>query len=443
VVVSAALDPVEPPAEDPGDPADPVEPVAVAALIPILITDLPDTGSTDAGVAPSDTASLADSADTALPHTGGWTDGWTDLLARSDALSDTANTDIWGADSGLPLPTGDVDVYTFEVGESGAYSVHYSGPSALVQSEVGGGAGAEVSFSAGAEPGSYVTIRVAGTGELGAYELAIVGEDPNDTRFLVGAYTGRSWDDRGLLAGGTTVPAFTLDEDFVWRGAYEITFLRTVDGTAEQDAENSIPLPEVNESPDQVTLWASNAARLGTRPAGSWFSSAPVRVEPTGYLRLKADPLLVNALAPEVVGQVQDELETNHPAFDDAGGLAPADPGTFQDLGALSGAGFVDYVNGVSDFAGDGAGADDDRYRFTAGAAFSLSASLEWEGGADIDWYLFDSAGELVDLGATSANPELGDGAALVSGETYYLVVVPYEGAANTSVPYTLRFEGQ
>ncbi len=80
---------------------------------------------------------------------------------------------------------------------------------------------------------------------------------------------------------------------------------------------------------------------------------------------------------------------------------------------------------------------DDDYFWFDVTAAGNVNISLAIGGSADLDWYLYNSAGTQVARGYTTANPEVGSYNASVG--RYYLRVDGYLGATSN---YTVTVTG-
>ncbi|MFO7609473.1 MAG: S8 family serine peptidase [Candidatus Krumholzibacteriia bacterium] len=80
---------------------------------------------------------------------------------------------------------------------------------------------------------------------------------------------------------------------------------------------------------------------------------------------------------------------------------------------------------------------DDDYFWFDVGTAGNVNISLAIGSGADLDWYLYNSAGTQVARGYTTANPEVGSYNAAAG--RYYLRVDGYLGATSS---YTVTVTG-
>ena len=83
------------------------------------------------------------------------------------------------------------------------------------------------------------------------------------------------------------------------------------------------------------------------------------------------------------------------------------------------------------------ASTDDDYFWFDITTAGNINISLAIGGSADLDWYLYNSAGTQVDRGYTTSNPEAGSYTAAVG--RYYLRVDGYRGAVSS---YTVSVTG-
>jgi subtilisin family serine protease/uncharacterized protein YdeI (BOF family) len=80
---------------------------------------------------------------------------------------------------------------------------------------------------------------------------------------------------------------------------------------------------------------------------------------------------------------------------------------------------------------------DDDYFWFDVDTAGNINISVAIGSSADLDWYLYNSAGTQVDRGYTTANPEAGSYTAAVG--RYYVRVDGYNGATSS---YTLTVDG-
>ncbi|MBN2801330.1 MAG: hypothetical protein JXX28_19470 [Deltaproteobacteria bacterium] len=324
--------------------------------------------------------------------------------------------------------------------------------------------GGEADLSFEAVKGTPYGLRVGGAVGAGEqpYQLVLMGQDPSEAGLKVGAYLpgdGGAFDAtaRGNPVGGTTVGPLTLQEDLSWTGSWELYLLRQVVTTQPED-EAANPVTTVDEALSEVYLLAGDFGRLdGSLKAGTWYSSAsvsmsltgaPLTDEYTGASYLPAEtPLVLDAFAPLVIGWEADEEEPNDVPVDSANfEVDVSDANLAQDLGALSGPGFVDILRGSSPIETDAGGwvHDVDAFRFTVPVAEEIFFTLEWSDDTmDLDLALVDSSGEWLDHGATSAKPEVNawGGAVLEPGEDYFLVVLGYIGTPATDPTWELSLE--
>ena len=151
-----------------------------------------------------------------------------------------------------------------------------------------------------------------------------------------------------------------------------------------------------------------------------------------------------DARAPVVIGLELVEIEPNE-GFVDVGTFElDVTNATPQDLGMLSGPGFVDFLTGEIFIFDDATGFvhDSDTFTFTVPASELLYFELGWDGDADIDVIFFDSEGVALDWAASLENPEVSGGYwEFVPDETYYLSVLGYAGTADVANPWELKME--
>ena len=158
-----------------------------------------------------------------------------------------------------------------------------------------------------------------------------------------------------------------------------------------------------------------------------------------------ASPLVLDEYISAVVGFTYEEQEPNELSVDaDGEWITPVDPAEANDLGVLSGPGFVDIITGSTSFysADYGYIHDDDAFVFELPSTLQVNFVLGWEGDADIDVYLIDEEAEIWEYGASYDNPELGGGYYdLKPSKKYFLSVLGYLGPDGEDVPYELKIE--
>lgn len=95
-------------------------------------------------------------------------------------------------------------------------------------------------------------------------------------------------------------------------------------------------------------------------------------------------------------------------------------------------------VNGkICGETGTDSAAEADWFKVTVADGQNITVSLAWPGTGDLDVYVLDAEGMIVDDAATTANPEEVVITAPGAG-TYFVAVTSYEGAPTDAVDYTL-----
>lgn len=319
-----------------------------------------------------------------------------------------------------------------------------------------------------------------GTGPVG-YKIAILGDHPDTARVLVGAYTNDDPEDRGELLGGTNAKPFTAD-GYAFESWYEMLFLRDFATDEEGDVVT------LDEDIPSAYVFAGNWANLAQGlPAGTWHSRTPVEVdlknpgprervgtpptpeepsdtgaaagddyetyplirdEPT-YPTVRADQILVvDRYATAVIGQTWEVVEPNDTNLTDALQYGDAfDPTSAQDLGILSGPGFVDeIVGGAMRDNGDGYWTgENDSFKFQVPEPLLLNFNLSWSNpDYDLDIVLIDAEGNTLDQGFYGF-PEIPEvGTEVLQPDTdYFLGVLLWigPGVSGEEVPYDLTLE--
>jgi hypothetical protein len=306
--------------------------------------------------------------------------------------------------------------------------------------------------------------------EIGAYTLWLSGNSPALGQVLVGAYSPFEEDflGRGDPLGGAAVDGWILDEETrTWTGSYRMRYLRSV----VKDGDESDANVTVVEGADEVWLVAGDFQSLNQGlPAGTLFNSAPVPVELGGAnqgdedscldpveaeegevpdpfwnlitCHLKADVVVMDSLAPKVIGWVLEDLEPNDVSISDETYLiAEAELENAQVAPAPSGLGFVDQIVGVYDLT-DGEselwGANGtDVFAITPTEDIDVAITFSWADAAtDLDLMVYgplDGEFNYVAFAATVANPETATFSEwylphMTAGETYYIAVLGYSG---------------
>lgn len=323
----------------------------------------------------------------------------------------------------------------------------------------------ETTFN-GVEKGVRYGLHVAGvdgSGEAG-YTAVIAGQHPDDAGVKAGAFMpaegGGAPDitDKGNPVAGGTVTGFELQEDHSYVGAYEMYLVREVIKTEVEDPEDTADGMAtevlVDEALTEAYIYAVDAATLNALPAGTWFNSEPAQVDLTatpatdeeGLEYLTADAVTLDDFSPLVIGWEMDETEPNDVPVDLSLNLDLSDPSLAQDIGLLSGPGFVDFLRGTSPFETDEPGFlhDVDAFKFQVPTTQEIFFTLDWDDdGADIDIAMVDGDGAFYDHGATANKPETNawGGAILEPEVDYFFVVLGYSAAAGSEVSYQLMLE--
>ena len=377
-------------------------------------------------------------------------------------------------------PTGDLDWYSFAAQGDGTISVafDYAGPGADVDPEnppdeltfydvsvydlatdtlIAGGASAgfygAMAFEFDVADGGSYAIRVGGTRNQGGddgYTLTLSGLDPNETQFLVGAYQESDPFERTDPVGGTSVSELTYDDaSMTWAGEFEVMAVRTHSTTI---SDSGVRTDEVNEALATVYLMGGDLSSLNSSIlAGNMYSST------MGSIALSTDDaeidlhtgasVVVDSIQPIQYGWNLVETEPNDVEVDATNYVLVGDPSAANVADVASGLGFVDIITANLTYVTDEPGwdTDNDVFKITTAADLSGTVTLSWADPAyDLDMLIFDSTGALIAYAANVDYPEVATladfGAVLYAGETYYIQVLGYGGAAG-EMPYTVSLE--
>lgn len=301
------------------------------------------------------------------------------------------------------------------------------------------------------------------TASTAAYTMIFSGSTPDDDDILVGAYTEGDPAVATNPVGGATATGWTFDAaTLTWSGVYNIQFVRSVEVVPDEDTGDLyIPPPAVDEALSEVYLMAGTLSSLNASPsAGALYTSAAVQVSINHADVVVDSPLVLDAVFPKVIGLTVDEVLPDTTVAiinaDDYNSLA-TDQLVAQDIGVVSGFGFVDVLNGSITFdpayEGWNGGNDSDAWQFTVPDYIRAKMTVTWTdpstdldigiwgdttdygGYGVIDWMLF---GDTYCL--TSADPEICTlEVALDPAYTYYVVVLGYAGS--DEMPYTVELE--
>jgi hypothetical protein len=342
---------------------------------------------------------------------------------------------------GVPVGTTvAVDVYDPPASEFAEETLRSS-----YEGEAASDGGIHVLVEESVEPGDTLLLRIEALTGTGAapYRLVLPGDDPNDRRYLAGAYLTEDLTTRRPVAGGEVVD-WVIAEDFAWVGSYRMVFARSVVTEATDTGE----LTTVDEAIDAAFVFAGDWVNLaGPLAAGTWYTGSPASVTLTGEGTLSVPALTLDTEAPLVIGVETDEVEPNDVPIDsDAFTLDLTDTSAAQDLGTLTGLGFVDVLHGECPIDSDEEGYvhDVDVFTFQVPEAMVLYFTATWDEGeaVDVDVLVFDGTGEVVDGAITSSYPEADGGYfEYEPGVTYFLAVAGWLGVPGSPVPYDLLIE--
>jgi hypothetical protein len=371
--------------------------------------------------------------------------------------------DTAAAGEGDTAGAADADILTVSILDPATYDAD-AGTGVLWSSTTDGSLGAfafEYDVTGGTE---YVLlIEPTATDDTDAelpYTLVLSGSAPEDETVLVGAYLGTDPSVAENPMGGTNATDWVYDPDtMTWSGAWKIMYVRSV--TAVEDTDPSdlfLPTPTVEEGPATVFVRAATLTSLNAGPAaGALYTTTSVEVAVTGAEQVVETPLVLDGVAPKVIGvQAAETLPDETLAeIDLADNSLIAETLVAQDLGMLSGLGYVDVITGSSlhDPAASGWNGtnDSDAFAFTVPELLGVRMVASWADSAtDIDfgiWYADPDYG-LIDLfsswGSTycmsAANPEVCESEIVLEPETtYYLLALGYLGTDDE--PYTIELE--
>ncbi|MCO4744720.1 MAG: hypothetical protein KC912_08025 [Proteobacteria bacterium] len=358
------------------------------------------------------------------------------------------------------------------------------------------------------EPNVTYYVRLGGVSgaDNQPYNLVLKGLDPNDAGVLVGVFPNNDPLARGNPLGGTTAQTFELGPNWTWVSEYDVLFVRRTDSETcdlkDEDADGEVdegltcgdfirdgelcdgldndedgdvdegfedldtdedgePLcgtltaprgvTEVDERVSNGFLFAGDWNSLNDGlPAGTWYTETALAVtmpaEEVVQTVEVATPLLLDAFAPLVIGWEVDEVEPNDTVADSNVPSLDIANGTFQDLGMLSGPGFVDIISGGIVYEGnpDTWDADVDGYKFQVTEPTSLLFTLDWAESVDLDILIMDADEEVLGLGYFN-QPEVNEYPDEVyqPGQDYYIGVMIWTSGDDpgTSYDYTLALE--
>lgn len=364
-----------------------------------------------------------------------------------------------GTDTGAPP---DADIFELQLVDPATYDAEAG--TGVLTSVSTDGSGGDFSFTYDVAANTTYVLRVlpistdATTEEL-PYTLVVSGSAPDDTTVLAGAYLGADPTVAENPVGGTNVTGWTYDAaTATWTGAWKIMYLRQVVAVPDTDTGDLFePSPEVTEGPGTVYLRAGTLTTLNAGPAaGALYTTTSVEVKPTGAEMTLDEPLVLDGVAPKVIGvQVAEELpDVSLAEVDPATGVLDTTTLVAQDIGLLSGLGYVDIITGSTTFdpsyEGWNAGNDSDAYAFTVPESVRVRMKVTWpDDTADIDVGIFfddpdygfsDLMGYSDPNCMTGADPEVCTSVITLEPEIpYYVVPLGYLGTDEQ--PYTVELE--
>jgi hypothetical protein len=360
--------------------------------------------------------------------------------------------------------TADADVFQVELIDPATYDAATG--AGVLSSASTDGTGGVYSFTYDVAAGTDYALLVAGAStddveELLAYTLVVSGSTPDDSTILVGAYLGSDPQVAESPVGGTNATTWTYDATtYTWSGAYRMMWLRAVTPAPEDTDTGDLfePASTVEEGPATVYLRAGTLSALNAAPAaGALYTTVSVEAGSTNAETPVDAPLVLDGVFPKVIGiQATETLpDTTLAEIVDADNTVVLETLVAQDLGMLSGLGYVDVISGsvVLDpaFEGWNGTNDSDAYAFTVPEAMSVRMTTSWpDATADVDIGIW---GDVADWGRVDLfwyygddnclsgdNPEVCELVVTLEPETtYYVVVLGYLGTDEQ--PYTVEME--
>ncbi len=418
-------------------------------------------------------------------------DGSSSLTYRSLLL--TGSTSSWTPDVGGPGTDddeiyGDADLYaftpvadgtftatfTFDAGGAGdtggdavVYDVYIIDAASLdlvgsLGSASTDGSAGTVTVSADVAGGSDYVLVIGGVSNAAGdvevpYSVVLSGSAPAENTVLVGAYLEGDPAVASNPVGGGTVTGWTYDEaTWTWSGSYELLFMRSVEMVDTDTADTAPATVNVDEALDgPLYLMAGTLTNLnGTPSAGSLYSTTSIQAEVTNEATAVSENIVLDGLFPKVIGVVSTEtLPDTTFAELDADSVLVLDTLVAQDLGMLSGLGYVDTIDGTSALTGTSGWAtnDSDAYSFTVPESMNVRMTASWDNVADdIDfgiWGNYDPYGTIDYFSSfgdsyclTGSDPEYCETVVTLEPDvTYYLLALGYAGAEDE--PYHIELE--
>jgi hypothetical protein len=365
-----------------------------------------------------------------------------------------------GADTGDTGATLDADVLDVQVVDAAAYDPATG--AGVVASGSTDGSGGEFALDATLTKGKPYAVLVGGVSSLSgaelAYTLVVSGNTP-DSNILIGAYLGDDPAVKENPIGGTTATDFVYDaETSTWTGAWTMMFIRSVTAPAVDTGDTDVPVDSVVEGADAGWIRGGTLTSLNKSPsAGALYATTSLAFSASGHDQTVADPLVLDGVFPKVIGQEVVEVvpDTTLAEVDEATGILNTDTLVAQEVGMLSGLGYVDLIDGSSVLdpsAADGwnTGHDSDAYAFTVPEEMYVTMTVDWpDTTADLDIGIWsqDAYYGMIDLFAysdvtcsTGSDPEVCEAAYPLEPDTqYYVLVLGYHGVDEQ--PYQVQLE--
>lgn len=399
----------------------------------------------------------------------------TDSDSSSDSADSSVDSGDSGADSGVdtgPAPDALLyDVFVYDLSQD----VHIHDPDpeeedaepdtyeSSIEPLAGGstqGANGTYTIEVELEAGGDYALGVLGMtnadGADNTYTVTLSGSSPENAVLMIGAYADASdYMNKGELVAGAEIRDWVLDEETkTWVGSYEMVTFKTVESEEGQNAfGETVGLNSVNEGPPSTLyLVGGDFKNLNQGlPAGTLHNSASVEVAMKADAENTADAIVIDALAPKVIGWEFDEEEPNDFLVEE-GEFVDGSMGGGTVLPFGSGLGFVDVVRGTMEVTAEGDGGtypeetENDVFILTVEEELDVQFTTSWGSEHNFDMTLYDGEEEFIGSGYQLAdvNPEVMPlslwEVTLLPGETYYLVMQTWTGPIG-SADYTIELE--
>ncbi len=415
-------------------------------------------------------AATTDTTTTSTTTTGGTDSGTTTTGGTDSGTTTTGGTDsgdttttTGGTDSATTGPVYvDAIVYRIRVYDAGLYDGEGGG--LIAEGLTDGNAGAWTTSFDVAAGGDYL-VEVGGVVNTTAqdpvaYQVIYSGSAPSGDAVKIGAYTEGDPAVASNPVGGATAGLWQWDADtLTWTGFYSIAYLRSVVSAPVDTADtgpNTTP-PEIDEALTTLYLTGGTIQSLNKSPsAGSLYSAVSIEVAAPGERAIVPEVIVLDAVFPKVIGQTLTETlpDVTNGDINAADYTLILDNLVVQDIGMLSGLGYVDIVDGSSDMSSGGSGwdaNDSDVFAFTVPEPMYVSMVASWpDTTADIDfgiWGNYDPYGVIDYFSSfsssyclTGADPEVCTLIVPLEPEVqYYLVALGYLGTDDE--PYHIELE--